>query len=203
MLSVSQLMKNPGLVYSQVFTGFLPFFKSQNNTHIIKIRQKKYIYKQFWHLPLYTIVCHFPWLSTCSFHLQPIHQYFSPSSSTQTQCHPTVISMGKLTVPGSLHTAISTARARREGKIWGFKETIENCFRRWLSNTHCLHSCSVHACSRSREITQPRMTESPLAEEAVWRRNYRARTGFFLGTGPLPRQGSGMKGLDLWNLPED
>lgn len=34
-------MKNPGLTYSQVFTGFLPFFKLQSNTHILKIRQKK------------------------------------------------------------------------------------------------------------------------------------------------------------------
>lgn len=55
----------------------------------------------------------------------------------------------------------------------------------------------MRAFTRSREIIRLRETESLLAREAVWRRNYRARTGLTLGAGPLPRQGSGMKGPDL------
>lgn len=44
MLSASLLMKNPGLEYSQIFTGSLPSFKLQSNTHILKIREKtKYL----------------------------------------------------------------------------------------------------------------------------------------------------------------
>lgn len=74
------------------FHRFSPIFQvTEQHTHP-KNQAEKNIYK---HLPLHTIVCCCPVLST----LNPCHQYFSLFTSTCTWCHPTVVSMGKLTVP--------------------------------------------------------------------------------------------------------
>lgn len=144
MLSDSLLMKNPGLAYSQVFTGFLPFLsyraKHAKNQAEIKIFTST------------SDICPYTPLSAIFLDILPVLSTPNPCISTSALSPPLLCGAipqwypwGNSLCPGSLLTSISPAWARRKGKIRGLKRTIKNWFRWWQSNTHCQHSC-VHLC---------------------------------------------------------